>query len=352
MRRLVGYLAACFAVALLAPLAFATAAQASTTRVVHPGESIQAAVDASVPGDTVIVQSGTYAQSVGIHTSGITLIGRGAKLVPPADSTGMDCVEGGVVSDGICIMPAADEANPDAGPSTTTLDGVTVAGMTVSGFADSGIFAIDQTNLTYVNNTTIGNGEYGVAAFQTVNTRMLSNTATGSGEANVYLGDSPDANGLIRGNRGAQGNLGILIRNSQGLTVQANDMRNNCVGMLILADNPGPAGNVVARHNTFLVNNRACPADEGPPLSGIGVALAGAHDVQVQSNVISGNRASGPTAFSGGVVLGSVGPTPPTNNLISHNVIRLNSTDVFSDGSDVGTTVRFNTCGGTPGLCA
>jgi len=350
MRRVLGYLAGCFTIGLLAPLAFATGAQASTIRVVHPGESIQAAIDASGPGDTVVVQSGTYAQSVGIHTSGITLIGRGAKLVPPASRTGMDCVERGVVSDGICILPPADEKNPPAG-GATTLDGVTVAGMTVTGFPGSGIFAIDQTHLTYVHNTAIDNGEYGVAAFQTVDTQMLQNTATGSGEADVYLGDSPNANGLIRGNIAHQGNLGILIRNSQFVTVQDNDVRNNCVGMLVLADNPGPAGNVLARHNTFLSNTQSCPAAEGPPVSGIGVALAGAHDVQIQSNVISGNQPSGPTPFSGGVVLASLGPTPPTNNLISHNTITNNSTDVFSDGTDVGTIVRFNTCGGNAGLC-
>jgi parallel beta-helix repeat protein len=351
MRRVVGYLAACFTIGLLAPLAFSTGAQASTMRVVHPGESIQAAVDASAPGDTVVVQSGTYAQSVGIHTSGITLIGRGATLVPPPSRNGMDCVQRGVVSDGICIFPAADAQNPEAGASNAPLDGVTVAGMTVRGFPDSGIFAVDETHLTYVHNTAIDNGGYGVAAFQTVDTQMLQNTATGSGEADVYLGDSPNANGLIRGNIAHQGNLGILIRNSQFVTVQDNDVRNNCVGMLVLADNPGPAGNVLARHNTFLSNTQACPAGEGPAVSGIGVALAGAHDVQIQSNVISGNRPSGSTPFSGGVVLASLGPTPPANNLISHNTITNNSTDVFSDGSDVGTIVRFNTCGGNAGLC-
>jgi hypothetical protein len=132
--------------------------------------------------------------------------------------------------------------------------------------------------------------------------------------------------------------------------VQDNDVRANCVGMLVLADNPGPAGNVVARHNTFLANNSVCKGR--PPLSGVGVLLAGAHDVSLQSNVISGNAAAGPTAFEGGVVLGSVGPTPPTNNLISKNTITNNSTDIASDGSDVGTVIKHNTCGANPGMCA
>jgi hypothetical protein len=349
MRRVVSYLTVCISVGVVAPLAFASAAEAGTTRVVHPGESIQAAVDASGPGDTVLVESGTYAQSVGIHTSGITLKGEGAKLVPPATTKGFDCVEHHVVGDGICIFAG----NP-GDPHAPILDGVKVQGMTVVGFPDTGIFAINETNLTYNRNTAIDNGGYGMAAFQTVGTQMLHNTATGAHEANFYLGDSPGANAIVRANvsHDAQG-WGIFIRDSQFLTVQDNDIRGNCVGMLVLADNPGPAGNVVARHNTILANNAVCPGGEGPPLSGVGVALAGAHDVTLQENVISGNVAAGPTVFSGGVVLATIATTPPTNNVITKNSIVQNSTDIVSDGSDVGTVIKHNTCGNAnPGLCA
>ncbi|HEX4489824.1 MAG TPA: right-handed parallel beta-helix repeat-containing protein [Acidimicrobiia bacterium] len=343
---MVGSLSAMFVVGLLAPVAFATGAQAATTRVVHPGESIQAAVNASAPGDTVVVAAGTYAQSVGIHVSGIKLVGQGAKLVPPADAKGMDCREGGAVGDGICIF-GGDPGDPEA----PVLDGVTVQGMTVVGFPDTGIFAINQTNLTYLRNTARDNDEYGMAAFQTVNTRMLHNTSTGGGEADFYLGDSPNANGLIRANVAHNGGFGVFVRDSEGVTVQDNDIRGNCAGILVLADNPGPAGNVTARHNTILSNTRACPADEGPALSGIGVALAGANDTNIQSNVISGNQPGGDTAFTGGVVLVSFGPTPPTNDVISKNTFNNNSSDVASDGTDVGTSVRLNHCGTTPGLC-
>jgi hypothetical protein len=346
MRKAIGCFAVCLGIGVVAPLAFATAAGASTTRVVHPGESIQHAVNASTSGDTVVVEPGTYAQSVGIHTSGITLIGKNAKLVPPPDNKG-DCKEGGVVSDGVCIF-----AGKVGDPNEPVLDGVTVKGLTVVGFADTGIFAFNQTNLTYDRNTAIDNGEYGMAAFQTVGTRMTHNTAKGAHEANFYLGDSPGAQAIVRGNisHDAQG-WGIFIRDSQFLTVQDNDIRGNCVGLLVLADSPGPAGNVVARHNTILSNNNVCPPGEGPPLSGLGVVIAGGHDVTLQSNVISGNVAAGPTAFSGGVVLLTIATTPPTDNFIGKNSITGNSTDIVSDGTDVGTVIRNNACGATPGLC-
>jgi hypothetical protein len=350
MRKFASSLAVCVGMGVIAPLAFATAADASTTRVVHPGESIQAAVNASTAGDTVVVESGTYAQSIGIHTSGITLIGKGAKLVPPPTKKGFDCKEGGVVGDGICIFAPGDPSDP----STPILDGVTVKGMTVVGFPDTGIFAINETNLTYDRNTAMNNGEYGMAAFQTVGTHMTHNTSIGSEEANFYLGDSPGANGIIRGNVSHSGALGIFVRDSQFVTVQDNDVRNNCAGVLVLADAPGPAGNVAVRHNTILANNQVCPAADGPPFSGIGVALLGAHDVTVQANVIQGNVAGGPTFASGGVVVFDQGPgsTAPINNKVSHNVITGNSTDINDNGSGSGNVYRNNVCGTNPGACA
>jgi hypothetical protein len=340
MRRVASFITVCVGLGVIAPLTFASSAFAGTTHVVHPGESIQAAVDASAPGDTVQVESGTYAQSVLITTSGIQLIGKGATLVPPAE--GGACPD----NDGICIGPKRRKDPP--------LDGVTVQGMTIKGFAGSGIFAINQTNLTYNRNTAIGNEEYGIAAFSTVGTRMTHNTSTGSHEANFYLGDSPGANGLIRANVSHQGALGIFIRNSQGVTVQDNDVRNNCAGILVLADAPGPAGNVLIRHNTVLADNQVCPPAEGPPFSGIGIALLGAHDVTIQSNVIQGNAATGPTFADGGVVVVSQGPgsTVPMNNKVSHNVITRNSVDILDDGTGSGNVYKNNQCGASPGACA
>jgi parallel beta-helix repeat protein len=346
MRKVFGYITVCVILGALAPLAYATAGGASTTRHVHPGESIQHAVNISAPGDTVIVESGTYAQTVRISASGITLIGRGATIVPPASPEGFRCLDHGALAFGICIGPKPKNPAP--------LDGVTVQGFTVKNFPASGIFALGNTNLTLSRNTAIGNGEYGIAAFQTVGTRMLDNNASGSGEANFYLGDSPGANALVRGNASHDGALGFFIRNSDGLTVQDNDARANCAGLLVLADAPGPAGNVVVRHNTILANNHVCPAADGPPFSGIGIALLGAHDVMIQSNVIQGNAATGPTFASGGVVVTDQGPgsTAPTNNKVSHNVITGNSTDIVDTGAGSGNVYRNNVCGTNPGACS
>ena len=56
----------------------ALSAQASSVIVVGPGQSIQAAINAARPGDTVFVRPGVYHQSVQIRTNGITVRGSGA----------------------------------------------------------------------------------------------------------------------------------------------------------------------------------------------------------------------------------------------------------------------------------
>src|SRR5215212_1901440 len=86
-------------VALAAP----ASAHNGGSRTVRPGQSIQAAVDAARPGDTVVVLGGTYRQQVRVSTNRVALRARGKVTIMPPSSGGGRCDV--IAPTGICVLP-------------------------------------------------------------------------------------------------------------------------------------------------------------------------------------------------------------------------------------------------------
>ena len=160
---------------------FASPAGAAGAVVVHPGQSIQAAVDAAAPGTTIIVQRGTYAENVEITTDGIKLLGNGATLVPPANPAPNFCGMGGPAVDGVCAH--GDIEFPDNAPPIVhdPLSNVTISGFTVKGFESTGVIFLGAENPVVTNVRAIGNGEYGIARFVSTGGKILSQRHDGFG---------------------------------------------------------------------------------------------------------------------------------------------------------------------------
>ncbi len=322
--------------------------------VVGPGQSIQAAVDAAKQGTKIYVV-GKHQENVAITTDGISLIGIHAVLTPAATPTQNACLDPSNPADvnGFCVLGDVDF---DTGVVNREVKNVSITGFTIEGFSDSGIVAFGAHNATFAWNVAEDNDEYGITAFASTGTRMLFNKASDAGEAAFYIGDSPNAGAKVFGNEGFDSLFGILVRNAEHGTIAHNSFHGNCVGVVVLADAPGPAGFFRIKGNAIKNNTRACPAgeDNDVPLSGIGIALAGSNDVKIKGNLIAGNVPSGDTAFSGGVVVvtGDFG-TAPTNNTVKRNVFKKNSTDIIWDGTGTGNVFKKNLCStSTPsGLC-
>jgi parallel beta-helix repeat protein len=320
--------------------------------VVQPGQSIQAAINAARPYTRIVVLPGTYRESLTITKDGITLDGKGATLVPPAVPTTGPCDLGGPpAQNGICVLGQTDAM----GNVTQFVRNDGVTGFTISGFPGTGIIALGAQDASFTSNTATDDGEYGIAAFSSSGTWVASNTTTGNDEAGIYIGDSPDARATVERNTTWGNGFGIFVRDAEGAWLTWNDVRFNCLGILVLADAPGPAGNVTMRWNSVVHNNRACPAnDEGGPISGIGIALVGANDSYLNQNEIKDNRPGGDTDFSGGlVVISGEGGTPPTNNVATGNFLAQNDPDIFWDGTGTGNVLQPNACFSSvpAGLC-
>jgi nitrous oxidase accessory protein NosD len=315
------------------------------TIIVHPGESIQAAVRHAQPGDTIVVEAGTYYESVLISgKDDLTLRGAGPTdggtvLMPAAGVTGNNfCARH---HSGICIL---------GGPNAPT-SGTRITGFKITGFNGFGILAAGTANSTFDHNAAINDGEYGITSFGSTGNRYLHNLAVGNAEAGFYYGDSPRANGYFQDNVSTGNLFGFFLRDSAHGVLRGNHATGNCDGFMFL-DTAAPvdAGQWTAVANVSNQNNQFCPPNgEAPAISGVGVAILGADAIHLEFNTVNGNVPSGQADVAGGIVVMSSEPfggSVPNGNRVVGNTAHHNQPyDVTWDGSGTGNVFRQNDCG-------
>jgi parallel beta-helix repeat protein len=177
----------------------------------RPGSfpTIQQAVDAANPGDTVIVHHDTYAENVTIRKS-LTLRGAGHPLLAPASGVPLtvDNPAGSVVIEGLDINVPSGES-----------------GIFYDGLSD------DDTNLGVVRNCTITGGQTGISARES-DLKIRSNYISGfSGPASrgllaIGLGSTTQVEATHNRIVGQPvvGNLGMTILTAS-IRIKSNDVR-------------------------------------------------------------------------------------------------------------------------------
>src|SRR5215212_8396277 len=158
---------------LLMLAAWPAAARADRATVVGRGESIQAAVDAANPGDTILV-FGTHRENVAIQTDGLTLRGVGAVILPPAKPAPHACfdpTEIGEAVHGVCVIGDVDF---DTEEISRYVERVTVRGFTIRSFVGT------ARDTTFKANVAQDNSDDGIGSANSIGTRVLSNRVSGS----------------------------------------------------------------------------------------------------------------------------------------------------------------------------
>jgi hypothetical protein len=312
--------------ALVASL-FGLAPAGAAEFVVHPGESIQAALNAAPPGSTIKVRDGVYREAVTLTDDGMKVRASGAVLEPPTTPPPPGpCTEpeDPTALTGFCVLGDVDF---DTGAVSDPIEDVTISGFTIRGFGGNGVFVAGGEDVKIWHNDLVDNGEYGAAAFFSTGTIFTENRATGSEEAGLYIGSSPNADAKVQDNVVRGNALGIFIRDADFGRIRENLAEENCVGVLFLdtGDPSGTASSWRVRDNRVRDNTLLCPAsEEGPPMSGAGIAIVGASNLRIEDNRVRRNVPSGPSPFvAGGIVAvaGVDGGGIPTGNVIRHNVV-------------------------------
>jgi hypothetical protein len=317
---------------------------------VGPGESIQAAIDAADPGTTIEIAPGTYTESLLIKKDGIELVGAGRKkthLVPPAGPP-TECV---FAPAGICVNDADD-------PSHRVKD-VEISHLSVKGFV-FGIFYFATKNGEITRVIASDNEGYGIFVNNSTGTTIARNVTGNDGEAGIYVGDAPNADASVWKNVTYGSLFGIFIRDAAHGQVVENKAFSNCAGILFLntdettGDPPGEPVELedwLAKHNNTTANNRGpelCGGDDEPPVSGIGIAVAGGIDIRLIDNGVFGNQPPVGSPIGGGIAVVAspefATPKPSTGTKVGFNTVLGNTPDLFWDGGGSGNAFFGNDC--------
>jgi parallel beta-helix repeat protein len=259
--------------------------------VIVVGHSIQAAVDAAGPGDTIVVPPGTYEGGVVIDKSEITIRGSRAAVI---DAAGHRF--------GIQVGTGQVTAGPDGFPlcPQATLHDIAVVGLTIRDADHSGLFMVGVDGFRLAHGRYVDNEEYGPFPICSRNGVIEFNQVSGTEDAGIYVGD--DAGVTVRNNHVHGCAIGIEIENSLHSVVRDNTTTGNTVGVLVvlLPGLPIPANDdTLVERNVVVRNNlpNPVPADSDDEVgllpTGSGILNVGGDHVLILRNVVVGNDSVG-----------------------------------------------------------
>jgi hypothetical protein len=272
-----------------------------TTRHV-PAEypTIQAAVDATEPGDLVLIEQGVYREAVDVRTPGVTI-------------RGVDRNE--VIIDG--------EFERSNGIQALFTDGVVVENLTTMNHKRNGVFwsGVRGYRGSYIS--AVNNGDYGIYAFDSGDGLFEHSYASGSPDASFYIGQCNPCDAVITDSIGEFSGLGYSGSNaSTNIYLVNNVFRYNGTGMApnsLHGELLPPAENVVVAGNLIHDNGYGDFPHKTAQWAtqGMGIAMAGTVESLVAKNRVVNHPLNGIAVFPN--VDENV--WMPADNTISRNVV-------------------------------
>ncbi|MBJ7332588.1 MAG: hypothetical protein JHC95_22020 [Solirubrobacteraceae bacterium] len=316
-----------------------------------PYKTIQKAVDAAKPGDTIRIADGTYKEGVQIKGEGkryIKVIGNPAhpeKVV----LEGKD-VKGIKAQNGIQVNGANE---------------VGLQGIKAQNFKANGFFVVNNVGYTFDRLIAERDGVYGIYAFNSKGGTMKNSVAYYHNDAGFYIGQTPPQTKPIRSivtNVQSWGNvLGFSGTNMRYVTITKSKWFNNGTGIVpnaldsekfappeenVITDNEIFWNNFSYRQNPPFVLRKAA-VGEIPYPTGVGVLLFGGRKHLISNNRFYGNYLVGAGMLQQ-LLLKQKDAQSLVGNEISGNAFGLNGTDLngrdlFYDGNGQDNCIANNT---------
>jgi parallel beta-helix repeat protein len=208
--------------------------------VVGPGESIQKAIKAADPGDTIIVR-GVHKEDVFIGKNGIKLRGDDAVIEsPPRAKADSPCSKANGPT-AICVL---GDFNFETGEVNKRVRDVSVSGFTFRGFKDKDALVIDVTaarNATVVGNRLTGNVAKGMGFGLSVNSTIAKNHIVGSPKTEgADIAVEASSSTTVAGNDLINGSFGLVLIDSTGTNkILSNDITDSTASGMLILGSPG-----------------------------------------------------------------------------------------------------------------
>ena len=324
MRRI---LLALLVAALMAVMAVGSAEAQSS--VVGPGESIQKAINAADPGDTIVVK-GDHREDVLIRKDGIKLRGEdGAVIVSPTRAKAdTPCSKFFGGPQAICVL---GDFNPETGEINKRVSDVSVSGFTIRGFKHKDAYLIDvyaARNTSVVGNRITGNVANGISFGGSINTTIAKNHVIGGPETadkGILVGISSRTkivNNVVRGGY----DQAVEAEESTNTTIEGNDLIGNRLGVVVPDESTG----------TKIVSNDITDSAVG------GMAILDSTGTKIVSNDVSRFGNTGITIFGPG---GANNDAKVVGNRISRGPWGIWVGGGAHHGSFAGNTIHDNCAG-------
>src|ERR687890_287707 len=156
-------------------LAVGVGSAGAQSAVVGPGESIQKAINAAHPGDTIVVR-GVHREDVIIGKNGIKLRGEDDAVIEAPATAKADSLCSRVSGPtGICVL---GDFNPETGEVRRYVEDVSISGLTVRGFETVGIDVAAARDVTIAGNDVEGSSNSGIFIEKGTNATVAGNDLT------------------------------------------------------------------------------------------------------------------------------------------------------------------------------